>query len=138
MFDKLGRLAAKRRKGVLALFLLGIIVAGAIGGMAFSRFDSGGYSDPNSDSAQVTTYLKDTFNLKEPSLVLAVNARGKSIDDPAIAASAGELESKLRNEPNTERVVSYWSAGGAPFLKSKDGQSGMMFVYFRTTDFTES
>ena len=138
MFEKLGRLAAKRRKGVLALFLLGIIVAGAIGGMAFSRFDSGGYSDPNSDSAQVTTYLKDTFNLKEPSLVLAVNGRGKSIDDPAIAASAGELESKLRNEPNTERVVSYWSAGSAPFLKSKDGQSGMMFVYFRTTDFTES
>jgi len=138
MFDKLGRLAAKRRKGVLALFLLGIIVAGAIGGMAFSRFDSGGYSDPNSDSAQVTTYLKDTFNLKEPSLVLAVNGRGKSIDDPAIAASAGELESKLRNDPNTERVVSYWSAGGAPFLKSRDAQSGMMFVYFKTTDFTES
>ena len=138
MFEKLGRLAAKRRKRVLALFLLGIIVAGAIGGMAFSRFDSGGYSDPNSDSAQVTSYLKDTFNLKDPSLVIAVNGRGKSIDDPTVVSSANELESKLKSEPNTQKVLSYWSAGGAPFLKSKDGQSGLIFVYFNTSDFTKS
>ncbi len=35
-------------------------------------------------------------------------------------------------------IFSYWSAGQAPFLKSEDGKSGLIFVYFATTDFTES
>ncbi|MFM8921617.1 MAG: MMPL family transporter [Candidatus Nanopelagicaceae bacterium] len=138
MFEKVGRLATKRRKRVLVLTLLGIIVAGAVGSMAFPRFDSGGYSDPGSDSAKAATYLSETFDVKDPSLVIAVSGRGKSIDSSEVVASAIELEADLRNEPTIQRVISYWSAGNAPFLKSKDGNSGLIFAYFKTSDFTES
>jgi len=52
MFEKIGHLIAKRKKSVLTLFLLSTILAGAIGSQVFSRFDTGGYIDPNSDSAK--------------------------------------------------------------------------------------
>jgi RND superfamily putative drug exporter len=138
MFEKLGLFVAKRRKGVFVLFILGIMVSGVLGSQAFSRFDSGGYSDPASDSAKVATYLKDTFDVSTPSLVVAVKAKSGTVNDPEVISSAEAIELQIRNEPNTDKVISYWSSGNSPFLKSKDGTSGLMFVYFKTTDFTET
>ena len=138
MFEKLGNFVAKRRKGVFILFILGILVSGGLGSQAFSRFDSGGYSDPSSDSAKVAEYLQDTFDVRNPSIVMAVHTKGGSINDPDVVTSAEELESQIRNDSNTDKVISYWSSGNSPFLKSKDGTSGLMFVYLKTTDFTET
>lgn len=138
MFEKLGNFVAKRRKGVFILFILGILVSGGLGSQAFSRFDSGGYSDPSSDSAKVAEYLQDTFDVRNPSLVMAVHTKGGSVNDPEVVTSAEELESQIRNDSNTDKIISYWSSGNSPFLKSKDGTSGLMFVYFKTTDFTET
>jgi len=138
MFERLGHFVSRRRKAVFLLFLLGILITGGLGSQAFSRFDSGGYNDPGSDSAKASQYLKETFDVKDPSLVFAVNSKDKSVDDPEVVASAQRLESQLRSEPSAGKVVSYWSAGNSPFLKSADGQSGLIFVYFKTSDFTES
>lgn len=138
MFEKLGNFVAKRRKGVFIIFIIGLLVSAGLGSQAFSRFDSGGYSDPSSDSAKVAEYLQDTFDVRNPSIVMAVHTKGGSINDPDVVTSAEELESQIRNDPNTDKVISYWSSGNSPFLKSKDGTSGLMFVYFKTTNFTES
>ena len=138
MFEKLGNFVAKRRKGVFILFIIGILVSGGLGSQAFSRFDSGGYSDPSSDSAKVAEYLQDTFDVRNPSIVMAVHTKGGSINDPDVVTSAEEFESQIRNDSNTDKVISYWSSGNSPFLKSKDGTSGLMFVYLKTTDFTET
>jgi RND superfamily putative drug exporter len=138
MFEKLGNFVAKRRKGVFILFILGILVSGGLGSQAFSRFDSGGYSDPSSDSAKVAEYLQDAFDVRNPSLVMAVHTKGGSLNDPEVVASAEALESQIRNDSNTDKVISYWSSGNSPFLKSKNGTSGLMFVYFKTNDFTET
>jgi RND superfamily putative drug exporter len=138
MFESLGRFINRRSKSVLAFFVVGIIVAGFFGFQAFSRFDSGGYTDPNSDSSQAQEILLEEFDVKQPSLVFAVGSKNKSIDDLSVAKSATELEQELKNEAAVEEVFSYWSAGQAPFLKSEDGKSGLIFVYFATTDFTES
>jgi RND superfamily putative drug exporter len=138
MFESLGHFINKRSKSVLVFFVVGIILAGFFGFQAFSRFDSGGYTDPNSDSAKAQEILMQEFDVKQPSLVLAVGSKEKSIDDLSVAKSAAELEQEIKNEPSVEEVISYWSAGKAPFLKSEDGQSGLIFVYYKTTDFTEA
>ena len=137
MFERLGHFIAKRKKAVLSLFLLTTILSGAIGSQVFSRFDSGGYSDPNSDSVKVWEYLEDTFKVKDPAVVLVVDAKDKSVDDPAVVAAAQKLEAEVRGEETAESVLSYWSSGGAPSLKSKDGSSAFIFVYLKSTDFTE-
>ena len=137
MFESLGHVIARHKKAVLSLFLLVTIFAGAIGSQVFSRFDSGGYSDPNSDSAKVWEYLDKTFKVKDPAVVLVVDGKGKSVDDPEVVASAQKIESKVRSESSAENVISYWSAGGAPAFKSKDGTSAFIFIYLKSTDFTE-
>jgi len=137
MFERLGHLIARKKKAVLALFLLATVLAGGIGSQVFARFDSGGYSDPKSDSARVWDYLDETFKVKDPSVVFVVDAKNKSVDDPAVTATAQELESQLRAEPSAESVLSYWSSGGAPSLKSKSGTSALVFVYLKSNDFTE-
>ncbi|MFM8843578.1 MAG: MMPL family transporter [Actinomycetota bacterium] len=137
MFESLGHVIARHKKSVLSNFILVTILAGAIGSQVFSRFDSGGYSDPNSDSAKVWEYLDETFKVKDPSVVLVVDAKNKSVDDPAVVAIATELESKVRADTSAESVLSYWSSGGAPSLKSKKGSSALIFVYLKSNDFTE-
>ena len=113
------------------------IVAGAVGSQVFNRLDSGGYSDPNSDSSKVWEYLDDTFKVKDPAIVLVVDAKNKSVDDPTIVEAAQNLESRVRSEASAESVLSYWSAGRVPSLKSKDGNAAFIFVYLKSIDFTE-
>ena len=137
MFERLGHMIARKKKVVLSLFLLATVLAGGIGSQVFARFDTGGYSDPNSDSAKVWDYLDETFKLKDPSVVLVVDAKDKSVDDPSVVAIATELESQVRAESSAESVLSYWSSGGAPSLKSKKGTSAFIFVYLKSNDFTE-
>ena len=88
MFEKLGHLIVRRRRGVFVLFILGILIAGGFGSQAFARFDSGGYNDPGSDSAKVQTYLKETFDVRTPSLVVAVHTKSGSVDDQDVVTSA--------------------------------------------------
>jgi RND superfamily putative drug exporter len=137
MFERLGHMIARNKKAVLSLFILITILSGAIGSQVFARFDTGGYSDPNSDSAKVWDYLDETFKVKDPSVVLVVDAQNKSVDDPSVVALATELESQVRAESSAESVLSYWSSGGAPSLKSKKGTSAFIFVYLKSNDFTE-
>ena len=54
MFESLGHVIAIHKKAVLSIFILVTILAGALGSQVFARFDTGGYSDPNSDSAKVS------------------------------------------------------------------------------------
>jgi len=137
MFEKLGHLIAKRAKVVLALSLIFIAISGTIGTQVFSRFDSGGYSDPGSDSAKVFDYLEDEFNIKDPAVVLTAQTPSGTVDDSLVAEKAARLEAQLRSEASAENVLSYWSAGRNPGFKSTDQSAAYLFVYLKSTDFTE-
>jgi RND superfamily putative drug exporter len=138
VFEKLGHFINRRKKPVLIVFAISLFISGFFGFQAFSRFDSGGYNDPNSDSAKVQQILEDDFDFRQPSLVLAVGSKSQSIDNPEVVQTANELEQELKKDEAVENVISYWSAGNVPFLKSEDGNSGLVFVYFKTSDFTEA
>jgi RND superfamily putative drug exporter len=125
----------RRKKQALITYLLAIILAGGFGAQVFSKFDSGGYSDPASDSARAWDYLQNTFDIKDPTVVLIVKSK-TSVDDPAVIASALKLEEKVRGERSAEKVISYWSTGGAPSLKSLDNKSAFIFVYLKSSDFS--
>ena len=87
MFEKLGHLVVRRRKGVLAIFIVALIGLGAMAGMAVPRLSGGGYSNPGSDAAKASTYLKNTFHVKDPAVVLEVKST-TSITDPTVIAAA--------------------------------------------------
>lgn len=108
--------------------MVAIFSAGAIGSSVFGKLDSGGYNDPKSDSAKAFEYLTDVFKVKDPAVVLVVET-SNGVNDPAVVATATKLETSLKNESGVGSTLSYWSAGGAPTLKSSDSNSAFLFIY---------
>ena len=128
MFDKLGSVIVAKSKLIFVIYLIAVVLAGGIGSAVFGKLDSGGYSDPNSDSAKAFTYLTDVFKVKDPAVVLVVETKD-GITNPSAIASATKLENQIKTEPGVDSTLSYWSAGGAPALKSTDGKSAYLFIY---------
>lgn len=128
MFDKLGRFIVHHRKAVLALFLLGTLIAGGIGSLVFGKLDSGGYSDKNSESAQASDYIINRFKVQEPIITLVVDSP-TGIDEPEVVAKALALENEIRNVTGVSKTYSFWSTGGADSMRSKDGKAGFILVY---------
>lgn len=129
MFEKLGHLVVRRRKAMVILFIVSVLTAGTVGTMVFSRLDSGGYSNPNSDSYQVYNYLNKNLKIADPNVVVVVDSGNTAITDPAIAAKAQELEAEMAKAPGVTKVVSYWSAGGEKTLAASDGKAAYILIY---------
>ena len=136
MFERIGHLMVRRRKAAVSLFIIGILSAGVFGSAVFSRLDSGGYSNPNSDSYEVYTYLKDTLKLSDPAVVIVVDAGQADISDPVVTQKALALEAKIAREEGVTKTLSYWSAGNPPTFKSSDGKAGYILVYGEGEAFT--
>jgi RND superfamily putative drug exporter len=129
MFMRLGSFIVGHRKSVLITYIIAILIAGGIGSLSFSKLDSGGYSDLNSESAKAANYITDTFKVQDPVAILVVDAGSRSVDDPAVAAEAASLEREVAATKGIKRTLSYWSAGAVPSLKSTDGKAAFLFIY---------
>jgi len=136
MFEKLGHLVVRRRKSMMALFVIGILAAGAIGSLVFNRLDSGGYSNPQSDSYKVYEYLNEELKIADPNIVVAVDAGELQVTDPIVAEKARKLESEMLQVAGVTKVISFWNSGGAPSLKSDDGKAAFILVYGEGVAFT--
>jgi RND superfamily putative drug exporter len=136
MFEKLGHLIVKRRKSAVILFIVGILVAGGVGSMVFNRLDSGGYSDPNSDSYKVYKYLTEELKLSDPAVVIIVDSGSTDVTDPAITQKGIALEKKIAQEEGVTKTLSYWTSGGEATLKSSDGKAAYILVYGNGEAFT--
>jgi len=129
MFERLGHLLVRRRKASLALFIIGVILSGVFGSLIFSRLDSGGYSNPNSDSYKVYEYLRDELKVEDPSVVVVVDSGNLQITDPEVTQKALALEARMGKEKDVTKTLSYWSSGGEATLKSSDGKAGFILIY---------
>ena len=129
MFENLGRVLVNYRKAAVSLFVIGILVAGAVGSLIFSRLDSGGYSDPNSDSYKVYEYLRDDLKVEDPAVVVVIDAGDRDVTEPAVAQQAIALEKKMAQEEGVTRTLSFWGAGSDANLKSADGKAAYVLVF---------
>jgi RND superfamily putative drug exporter len=129
MFMRLGSFIVGHRKSVLITYIITILIAGGIGSLSFSKLDSGGYSDLNSESAKAANYITDTFKVQDPVAILVIDAGSRSVDDPTVAADATSLEKEVAATKGIKRTLSYWSAGGAPSLRATDGKAAFLFIY---------
>ena len=129
MFEKIGHFTYHRRKLAVILFVIGILVAGGVGSGIFNRLDSGGYSNPKSDSYQVYEYIHKTLKISDPTIVLVVDAGANQISDPIVTEKALSLEKKIATESGVTKTLSYWSSGGQEAFKSKDGKAGYILIY---------
>ena len=129
MFEKLGHLVVRRRKAMVVFFIVGILTAGGVGSMVFSRLDSGGYSNPKSDSYQVYNYLHKTLKIADPNVVVVVDSGTLPITDPTIVAKAQALEAEMAKVAGVTKIISYWNSGGQKALAATDGKAAYILVY---------
>ena len=129
MFENLGRVLVNYRKAATALFIIGILVAGAVGSLIFSRLDSGGYSDPNSDSYKVYEYLRDDLKVEDPAVVVVIDAGDRDVTEPAVAQQALALEKMMAEEEGVTSTLSFWESGADANLKSADGKAAYVLIY---------
>ena len=138
MFERLGHFVVRRRKAVLAGFILVLVVAGSVGSLVFPRLSSGGYDNPASASSRAQKYLTDTFHIKDPAIAIVVDAGTQGLMDPTVVADVQSLEQALTAKPTVTKVLSYWNTGGAPSLESTDHHAGFLFLYTSPADPTTS
>lgn len=128
----------RRRKAAVIVFVIGILAAGGVGSSVFNRLDSGGYSNPKSDSYKVFNYLHNVLKVADPTIVVVVDAGQTQVSDPVVTQKAMALEAKMAKENGVTKVISYWSSGGSDSLKSTDGKAAYILVYTSAEAFTPS
>jgi RND superfamily putative drug exporter len=114
-----------------------MLVAGGIGLSVFGKLDSGGYSDPNSESMKVWNYFQENFNTKDSGVILIVDGKNKSVNDPGVVADAIALEKEVAKVSGIESTLSYWSSGNQQTMVSKDGNAAYLLIYTKSDDFAK-
>lgn len=111
----------------LSLLVALVITALAVfaGSGVGDRMGSGGWEDPAASSTYATKALEREFPASQPNLLLLVDAGGKGVDDPAVAAEAGRLTERLAAEEGVIGVGSYWQTR-APALRAEDGGEALI------------
>jgi RND superfamily putative drug exporter len=123
----------RRRVAVLAATVLLLVVSGAVGGGVAEHLSSGGFDDPASESFKADKLLEERFQGGQPNLVLLVTARAGTVDDAAVREEGIALTQRLNGEQDIAGAASYWSLGGAPPLKSKDGTQALVLARVKGT-----
>jgi RND superfamily putative drug exporter len=127
MLARLAAVAVVRRRLILLLAVVFLAFAGALGGGVANELSGGGFDDPKAPSEQAAGLLRDQFHTGEPNLLLLITAPG-SVDDASVAAAGRRVAARLAAEPDVSQVVSYWSAGKAPTLRSRDGHKALVLA----------
>src|SRR5881398_579176 len=125
MVIAIARFAVRRRKAVLATAALFVLLSIALGAGVVSRMSGAGFSDPASASSRAGWALSSQFHTGTPNFVLLVKTRG-GVDAPDVTAAGQQLTAQLSAEPGVANVVSYWTAGRASVLRSRDGSEAMI------------
>jgi RND superfamily putative drug exporter len=125
MLARLAAVVVLRRRLVLVVTVAFLALAGGVGGGVAKELSGGGFDDPRSPSEQAARLLADRFSTGQANLVLLLTSP-RTVDDPAVAAAGRAVAARLAAQPDVTDVVSYWSSGQAPTLRSHDGHRALV------------
>jgi RND superfamily putative drug exporter len=128
MLSRLAVFTVRRRRWVLSFTALFLLVAVVLGTGAFGVLKTGGFDDPASESARAEALLERHFDGGEPNVVLVLTATGRDVDEASLATDGAALTERLDVLDGVEQVVSYWSLGNAPALRSDDGDTALVLA----------
>jgi RND superfamily putative drug exporter len=126
MLNRLALFTVRRRRWVLSLTVIFIVVASVFGTGAFGVLKSEGFNDPSSESVKAETLLDENFGGGEPNIILVLSANGQNVDSPSLTSQGQALTKQLASISGVDQVLSYWSTGNAPTLRSADSESALI------------
>jgi putative drug exporter of the RND superfamily len=128
MFDRMATLGSRAPRAVVTAAVLVLLVAGGLALLLRTAMPAGGYTDPDSESAQAERVLQERFGTSGMSLVLLVTAEA-GIDSPQARDRAAQLGRDVTASGHTGPALSYWDLPPGPqrdALRGKDGRSGLL------------
>jgi RND superfamily putative drug exporter len=128
MLRRLGSFSVRRARFVLAAAGVFMVVAGVFGGGVIDRMTAGGFDDPDSAFSRARDLLAAEFPGGAPNYVLLVTAKAGDIGAANVATESAGLARRLAAEPGVEDVVSPWTAGASPALRSNDDTQGLIMA----------
>ena len=128
MLERLGGAVFRQRWAVLAVTGVLLVAAGLFGSGVFGAVKSGGFTDPAAQSSKADRLLAERFGAGDANLVLIVTAGSGQIDDPTVAAAGQALTARLAADPQIAYAASYWTLGGAPPLRSTNGNRALVLA----------
>lgn len=124
VLDRLADLVIASPRRVLAVTLLVVIGAGALGSGVVSRLTLGGYESTSTESAAAVRLLETEFQQGPPNLVILVeDPRG--VDRAEVAAAGAALTEQVAGEAGVSNVVSYWTTR-SPAMRSTSGTEALV------------
>jgi RND superfamily putative drug exporter len=121
MFGRIGRFVATHARAVLAITVLLVIGAGALGFTAFGKLKTdGAFVDADAESTRAERQLTDEFG-GENDVVFLMSAAHGTVDDPANQVAAKQLTDRLATDPTLIDLTSYFTTK-APPMRSDDGR----------------
>jgi RND superfamily putative drug exporter len=133
MLAALGRLLYRARWVALPLSLAVVLGAALYGFGVFGTLTSGGFEDPNSQSAHARALLDQQLGGSTADIVILLRSDTLSASDPAFASAATQLLDTLHTQPGVASVTSYYSTQ-SPRLLSRDGHETFAAVQLAATD----
>ena len=125
MLSRLAPVLVARRRLVLVLAFVFLALAGGLGGGVAKELSAGGFADPRQQSEQAAAALDATFHTGASNFLLLVKTPHgvDKADAPGVA-----LTTQLAAQPGVTSVVSYWTAGRADTLRSKDSTQALILA----------
>ncbi|MDH3704827.1 MAG: MMPL family transporter [Acidimicrobiia bacterium] len=129
IFTRLGHAIVRRRRRILVGSVLGLVVAAVVGVGVFPRLQTGGFDEDSAESVRARELLEDEFGTGSPSVVFLATAEpGATVDSAQVVADGLAFTEALVARGDLEDVVSYWSLGSAPPLRSDDGTRALVLA----------
>ncbi|WP_328915246.1 MULTISPECIES: MMPL family transporter [unclassified Streptomyces] len=125
MLDRWARLIIRKPRAVVLVTLLLVFMAGGAAGGLQKHLTMGGYESSTTASSKAADALQKVFKQGEPNLVMVVTAPG-GVDSATAEAAGARLADKVAAEAHVTNVTSYWTAGHAAALRSKDGNQALI------------
>jgi putative drug exporter of the RND superfamily len=132
MFGRIGRFAATHARGVLAVTLLVMLGAGALGFTAFGKLRAdGGFVDPNAESSKAQELVDRQFG-GDSDVVFLLSPASGTVDDAANRQAGTALTDRLASDRGLTDVVSYFPTK-APQLRGDDGRHALVVAKLTDT-----
>lgn len=124
MFHRIGILVTTHARLVLAAGLVAVVAAGVLGVGAFSKLQTEGFDDPESEASRAAAVLADQFG-GSADFVFVVSADEGTVDDRDAARGGSALTDEMRDDDRLADVTSYFGTG-APSMRSTDGAHALI------------
>ncbi|MCZ4562074.1 MMPL family transporter [Rhodococcus sp. IEGM 1401] len=127
--DRWGRLVARRRWVVLAIWTLLAVGSAILYPALQNSLVGANFSVPGTESSRADDLIERHFeSFGSEQLVVTFSSESVNTSDPAFRERVGEVVGQLRQSPDVLRVVDpYETAGFVPTI-SQDGTSALAFV----------